>query len=142
MPRSRHTVPHLPEAAFGSSVLPPCPACPSGLFPDGLRNDLVRRMISAFIGSFEGGVPLLPGVIGGSSCLDRSRWSSPFSFFLPECLSKRPDFLESDPARPVNLTNGHILRIDGPLMSLTCCFTGIKMKKLSDPTNYKHIFFE
>ena len=92
---------------------------PPGSFPDGLRNNLVRRIISAFISSFEGGVLLLPEVLGGSSYVDRRRRSSSFSFsfFLSVC-SKRLDFLELSLTRPVNLTDGHILRIDGPLHRL------------------------
>src|SRR5574344_584416 len=131
------------------SVQPSCPFCPPGLRPVGLRNVLVRRMASAFMVSFEGGVLLLPEFFPGLSYLASSSRSILFSFLKLRISLCRASVLRLRLQISVccELIVSRINRISSVMvsstsdMSVTFSFTGTKVRKISETTELIDNYF-
>ncbi len=110
---------------------------------DFFRNYFVLRSTSAFIGSFDGGLLLLPEFFGGCSYFSSRLRSSRFSlsslsiFRLSEHISA---CWESIVPRNTFSSDNSPAKVE--YMSLTCCFTDTKIAILSDIHKQNHYYFD
>ena len=123
-----------------TSVCPLCPACPPGFRPLFSRRGLVRRRISSFIFSLEGGVLLLLEFLPGASHLPR-RFSNSFihAFFLQIVTFKPSMFwlrtrISSRCASMIlrSFSSSSVRLLSTSAMSVTTCFIGVKVQKNSN----------